>query len=70
MLKNFKLNHPSLNSEKFVQKQTLIYLSIKVHAKARVISLDKVVTVIIAQSEENVCPVFLLKEWVNLLSDR
>ena len=62
MLKNFKLNHPSLNSEKFVQNQTLIYLSIKVHTKARVISLDKVVTVIIAQSEGNVFPVFLLKE--------
>ena len=30
MLKNFKLNHPSLNSDKFVQNQTLIYLSIKV----------------------------------------
>ena len=30
MLKNFKLNHPSSNSEKFVQNQTLIYLSIKV----------------------------------------
>ena len=30
MLKNFTLNHPSLNSEKFVQNQTLIYLSIKV----------------------------------------
>ena len=70
MLKSFKLNHPSLNSVKFVQNQTLIYLSIKVHTKARVISLDKVVTVIIAQSEENVCPVFLLKEWVYLLSDR
>ena len=31
MLKNFTLNHPSLNSEKFVQNQTLIYLSIKVY---------------------------------------
>ena len=61
MLKNFKLNHPSLNSEKFVQNQTLIYLSFKVD-KTRLISLDKVVTVIIAQSEGNVCPVFLLKE--------
>ena len=30
MLKSFKLNHPSLNSVKFVQNQILIYLSIKV----------------------------------------
>ena len=62
MLKNFKLNHPSLNSEKFVQNQTLIYLSIKVDKSNWLISLNKVMTVIIAQSEGNVCPVFLLEE--------
>ena len=61
MLKNFKLNHPSSNSEKFVQNQTLIYLSIKVD-KSKTDQLRQGDEVIIAQSEENVCHVFLLKE--------
>ena len=66
MLKSFKLNHPSLNSVKFVQNQILIYLSIKVD-KSKIDQLRQGDEVVIAQSEGNVCPVFLLKENVKKL---